>query len=1723
MTMNKLIKDQTTCLVPAKDFSANHLFAMHKANSLLLFLFCLTSFFMHGQIQTLPYASNNNQTAYTAAGINYGPLFITATANQYSRNAYVYPQSLIGTANANCAGVLTNGDVISVIGFQRGFNNGVTLNNTTNLKIYLVNLTAATTNWGATTLSWSTQIAASSLVYDGNPASVINAGATKPGNVYFPITNFTYTGGSLGVLVEYSQTTAQTNEIAWGYENSTTITQYVNNSALGVSGTGAFSNTLGAVNSQSNRHPTLFLSKNVYCLPYYTTGCSNTVDIITKVEIGTLSHTGTSGTTCPTRYRDYTTSVTAPNLEIGTVYPLKITTGADASNFTAAWFDFNNDGDFLDAGEYFNGGNTGSGGTATINVTIPSGTSGNIRMRVRGGEDATINLQSYACGASPSGYGEARDYLLAICTTPTLYTVSGTGSYCAGGSGLAVGLSGSQTGVNYQLKRGGTDVGSAVAGTGSALNFGNQTTAGVYTVVATGTGSYCNTGTNMTGSATITVNSLSTAASGISGPGSVVSGMMANLSVSGGSLGTGASWKWYTGSCGGTLVNTGATYSPTVSSATTYYVRAEGTCNNTACVSINIAVESSCDVIYVDGTNGDDAYSGTAMGPVKTLYRASQLASGSRNYIKMTSGTYTEANVINLQSNMVIEGRYSVSSGVWTKSSNTALATSITMSGTETINNDVAHTIGFKSNGAGNWKLIDLNVVTAAASGQTTSGNGKSNYAVYISGTASSGYEIIRCNITGGNASNGSGAGTTGYNGSNGTAGTIGVTGPGGNSACGYDGPTAGGNGGAGGTGGANATRIGGSAVSGSAGGKGGTGIDDDGYYGTAGSGRTGTCSGGGGVLGGNDSGNDDTPYGGDGSDCTTAGAAGTNGTTGTASFLSGYFVPGTGTNGTAGSGGGGGAGGGGGGEDTGGCEAGGSGGSGGSGGGGGGGAGAGGSGGGASFGVFVWNGGTGGVITESIIAAQTPGTGGTGGVGGNGGAGAAKSAQGNTSSDGQSNRGGKGGAGSAGGKGGNGGNGAAGVQYAIANQGGGTLPTITSLSPAIAANSSTSGGSIINSTVVSLNAVPNKLCQNSVLSMTTSNPSWALPAGWDYVKYNNTGVASEFSSSNTTVDVMTTNTSGSSNLTANGAVFNSYLTVSSARTAPAITILASDGSTLNPAATICAGSAAKLSAASWGTEVEYKWEIFSTINAPNKGSVTGLVYSYNTQSPVTGTLSLGTYLVRYQVKEECCGWSIPVFAVITVIASPTASIISADAAICAGSAFSLTGNVSSGAAWTITLSNGDVISGPSTQTTWTKSVSPSTTTTYTISSVTSGSCTGSVSGSTTLTLPTTPTALSGSGTSVKVCAASGSSFIQFVDDVSGKLIAAVNPNGNDLGNVTVTSYVGSPSTVYACNTSSNPLYQTSYMGRTWVVKSSAYPSGNFPGGAVTLRLPFNNGELTDMNTTASTVSTGNPNDNGAVLGTLMLTKHSRTTPATEDSDPTNNCTGGTTLGITTQAGSGTNILGIASTSYVDFQVSGFSEMYLHKNFGGSPLPVTLTDFKGTCTASGEIQLSWSTSSEQNSEAFIVQRSRDMQDWVFAATLPAAGNSNHLIAYSFEDESALEGKSYYRLVQKDFNGEERVFGPISVSCGIDHENSLIVFPNPTNGDFTVQISSVENSGAASIQLMDLTGKMISERKLNIIEGKNQVLFEGLNLPMGTYIVKLVSGTEVKPVKLVVNQ
>ncbi len=189
-------------------------------------------------------------------------------------------------------------------------------------------------------------------------------------------------------------------------------------------------------------------------------------------------------------------------------------------------------------------------------------------------------------------------YSLGVCTVyQNIYVysnsvaptgISGTTTICNGGSTtLTVSGGFAGTGASAQWFTGGCGVTSAGTGNSIIVSPTSNTT---YYVRYAGA---CNT----TGCAAVmvTVNTLSSPPSSITSSASTLcAGSTVTLTQQSGTLGSGANYQWYSGSCAGTYVGTGNSITPTPPSnvtnpvTTNYFVRAEGTCNNTVCATTSV-------------------------------------------------------------------------------------------------------------------------------------------------------------------------------------------------------------------------------------------------------------------------------------------------------------------------------------------------------------------------------------------------------------------------------------------------------------------------------------------------------------------------------------------------------------------------------------------------------------------------------------------------------------------------------------------------------------------------------------------------------------------------------------------------------------------------------------------------------------------------------------------------------------------------------------------------------------------------------------------------------------------------------------------------------------------------------------------------------------------------------------------------------------------------------
>ena len=113
----------------------------------------------------------------------------------------------------------------------------------------------------------------------------------------------------------------------------------------------------------------------------------------------------------------------------------------------------------------------------------------------------------------------------------------------------------------------------------------------------------------------------------------------------------------------------------------------------------------------------------------------------------------------------------------------------------------------------------------------------------------------------------------------------------------------------------------------------------------------------------------------------------------------------------------------------------------------------------------------------------------------------------------------------------------------------------------------------------------------------------------------------------------------------------------------------------------------------------------------------------------------------------------------------------------------------------------------------------------------------------------------------------------------------------------------------------------------------------------------------------------------------------------------------------------------------------------------GNALPIELVSFDAVLQ-NRIVDLTWQTASEHNNDFFTVERSADIFNFEPIANMDGAGNSTVLLSYATQDLHPLNGVSYYRLKQTDFDGAFEYSDLRVVILGADDE--MLVFPNPSS-------------------------------------------------------------------------
>lgn len=306
-----------------------------------------------------------------------------------------------------------------------------------------------------------------------------------------------------------------------------------------------------------------------------------------------------------------------------------------------------------------------------------------------------------------------------------------------------------------------------------------------------------------------------------------------------------------------------------------------------------------------------------------------------------------------------------------------------------------------------------------------------------------------------------------------------------------------------------------------------------------------------------------------------------------------------------------------------------------------------------------------------------------------------------------------------------------------------------------------------------------------------------------------------------------------------------------------------------------------------------------------------------------------------------------------------------------------------------------------------------------------------------------------------------GSNWIDFTS--GGKLVASIEPNGQNMGSTDVQAYINTGAVRYT-----NNQY---YHDRNITIK----PATTSLADSVTVRFYFLDAE-TEALINATGCSTCSKPSMAYELG---VSKYS---------DVDDNFENGTILDDNEGSWQFINPSQVTMVPfdkgyYAEFKVKDFSEFWLNNgSFGNNlPLPLQLVSFTATKQPNNDVLLKWITDSEFGVNRYEIELAKGNDEYqrnnfVKIGEVNSQGNSSSEQQYSFTDvESNKSGVRYYRL--KIINNDGSFKYSDTRAVVFNDEITWQVYPNPSKGDFSLVYQA--NSGQTiTIRVYDANGKLL---------------------------------------------
>ncbi len=120
--------------------------------------------------------------------------------------------------------------------------------------------------------------------------------------------------------------------------------------------------------------------------------------------------------------------------------------------------------------------------------------------------------------------------------------------------------------------------------------------------------------------------------------------------------------------------------------------------------------------------------------------------------------------------------------------------------------------------------------------------------------------------------------------------------------------------------------------------------------------------------------------------------------------------------------------------------------------------------------------------------------------------------------------------------------------------------------------------------------------------------------------------------------------------------------------------------------------------------------------------------------------------------------------------------------------------------------------------------------------------------------------------------------------------------------------------------------------------------------------------------------------------------------------------------------------------------------------------------------------LTWASFSTKDVLFYIVERSANGKDFVFAEKVISQFSNQH--SFSFTDERVTSNQTYYRLKQMNINGKFTYSNTICIK--VPYKASIQLYPNPAKDWLTVELDE-HSKTIKTLQVTDMAGRILIQR------------------------------------------